>query len=62
MMGHRGHIQGMPWLSWTGKMSEPELQRSDCRHNLVFHDVSDALPGQTLFRIRNPGCAVPLGA
>ena len=24
-------------------MSEPELQRSDCRHHLVFHDVSDAL-------------------
>ena len=36
-------------------MSEPELQRSDCRHHLVFHDVSDALLGQTLFRIRNLG-------
>ena len=47
---------------WTGKMSEPKLQRSDCRHNPVFHDVPDALLGQTLFRIRNPGCALPLGA
>ena len=23
-LGHRGHIQGMPRLSWTGKMSDSE--------------------------------------
>ena len=31
----------MDILDW--EMSESELQCLDCRHNLVFHDVSDAL-------------------
>ena len=61
-IAHTGSPRAMRWLSWTGKMSEPELQRSDCRRHLVFHDVSDALLGQTFFRIRNLGSTIPFRA
>ena len=61
-IAHAGSPRAMLRLSWTRKMSESEQQRSDCRHHLVFHDVSDALLGQTFFRIRNLGSTIPFRA
>ena len=39
---------------WTGKMSESELQCSDCRHHLVFHDVPDVFPWPNAFQNTKP--------